>query len=312
MAASLRRRLVLLAGLAGSVSTVGRPGAQTASPGPKRVVTSFTILGDLAQQIGEGRVIVRPLAGPDRDLHGFEPRPSDLQAVGQADVMVINGLGLEGWAERVVKTAGFRGKAVVASKGVKVLRTGHKHGAGHAHSHAHGSFDPHAWQDVANAKLYATNIRDGLVAADPAQRAAYETATIRLLDRLDMLDREIRDLLAPIPRTQRRAVTSHEAFAYFADAYDIDMLAVSGTWRDSEPSARELAALAAQVKTQRIRALFLENGGGSAAIQALSRETGVRIGGRLYADALSAPDGEAASYIDMMRHNARAIAAALR
>ena len=300
------RRAVLRAVLAGLLAS---PAA--AQPAPKRVVASFSILADLTGRIGEGRITVRALAGPDQDLHGFEPRPSDIQAVAQADVMVINGLGLEGWAERIAAAAGFKGVAIVASRGVVALKTGHKHGPGAA-AHSHGAFDPHAWQDVANAKRYAANIRDGLSTADPAGRAAYAAGATRLMAELDALDAEIRAMLAAIPRERRRAVTSHEAFAYFADAYGVDLLAVAGTWRDAEPSARELAALTAQVKRQNIRALFLENAGNNAALRALASETGVAIGGSLYADALSAPGGPADSYIAMMRHNARTIAAALR
>lgn len=281
-----------------------------AQPRTLKVVASFTILADMVHQIGETRVAVRSLAGPDQDLHGFQPRPSDLQAVAQADVMVINGLGLEGWAERVAQAAGFKGTAIVASSGVAALKSGHKHGPGHAHSH--GAFDPHAWQDIANARRYVENIRAGLAAADPSNAPAYTAAAARYTAELNALDAEIRALLAPIPRERRRAVTSHDAFAYFADAYGIDMLAIVGTWRASEPSARELAALAAQVKRQNIRALFLENAGNPAALRALAAETGVRIGGTLYPDALTPPGGPADGYTRMMRHNATVIAEALK
>ena len=271
-----------------------------AQPSPLRVVASFSILADLTQRIGEGRVVVRALAGPDQDLHGFAPRPSDIQAVAQAAVLVTNGLGLEGWAGRIAAAAGFRGVTVVTTRGVAALKSGHA-----------GS-DPHAWQDVANARRYVGNIRDGLAIADPANAAAYADAATRLLAELDALDAEIRALFAPIPRPRRRLVTSHDAFAYFAAAYGVDMLSIAGTWRDAEPSARELAALAAQVKRQNIRALFVENASNTAGLRALSAETGVAIGGKLYADALSAADGLAGSYIAMMRHNATIIASALR
>lgn len=279
---------------------------------PKRVVASFSILADMIQRVGESRVTVRALAGPDQDLHGFEPRPSDIQAVAQADIMVINGLGLEGWAERIAAAAGFKGTAIVASRGIAALKAGHKDTPRQSGAHNHGAFDPHAWQDVAIARRYVGNIRDGLIAADPANTAAYAVAAARYSTELDALDAEIHALFAPIPRSRRRVVTSHEAFAYFADAYDLDMLAVSGKWRDAEPSARELAALAAQVKRQDIRALFLENAGNGAGLRALASETGTTIGGRLYADALSRPTGPAATYVAMMRHNAGTIAAALR
>jgi zinc/manganese transport system substrate-binding protein len=278
-----------------------------------KVVTSFTILADMVHQVGETRVAVRSLAGPNQDLHGFEPRPSDLQAVAQADVMVVNGLGLEGWAERIAKAAGFKGTAIVASKGVAALKAGHQHGAGHSHAgHNHGAHDPHAWQDIANARLYVENIRTGLAATDPARAASYTAAAARYTAELTALDAEIRALLAPIPRNRRRAVTSHDAFAYFAAAYGIDMLAIAGTWRDSEPSARDLAALTAQVKRQNIRALFLENASNPAALNALSTETGIKIGGQLYPDALTPPGGPADGYIRMMRHNATVIAEALK
>ena len=278
-----------------------------------KVVTSFTILADMVHQVGETRVAVRSLAGPNQDLHGFEPRPSDLQAVAQADVMVVNGLGLEGWAERIAKAAGFKGTAIVASKGVAALKSGHKPGAGHSHAgHNHGAFDPHAWQDIANARLYVENIRAGLATADPARAASYTAAAARYTAELTALDAEIRALLAPIPRPRRRAVTSHDAFAYFAAAYGIDMLAIAGTWRDSEPSARDLAALTAQVKRQNIRALFLENASNPAAPNALSSETGIKIGGQLYPDALTPPGGPADGYLRMMRHNATVIAESLK
>jgi zinc/manganese transport system substrate-binding protein len=285
-----------------------------AQAGPIPVVASFTILADMVTQVGAGRVAVRAMAGVDQDLHGFQPRPSDIQAVAQARVMVINGLGLEGWAERIAKSAGFKGTAVVATRGVAALKAGHGHGHSHGgkgHAHSHGAFDPHAWQDVGNAKRYVGNIRDGLAAADPGGAAAYAAAAGRYLAELDTLDAEIRALFAAIPAGRRRAVTSHDAFAYFADAYGVEMLAVAGAWRDAEPSARELAALAAQVKKQNIRALFLERAGSGAGLRALSAETGVAIGGTLYPDALSAPEGPAGSYLAMMRHNARTIAAAL-
>ncbi len=277
-----------------------------------KVVTSFTILADMVQQVGESRVTVRSLAGPNQDLHGFEPRPSDLQAIAGADVMVINGLGLEGWAERLAQSAGFKGTAIVASKGVPALKSGHKHGSGAGHSHAHGAFDPHAWQDIANARLYVENIRAGLAAADPSRAAAHTAAAARYTNELTALDAEIRALFAAIPRALRRAVTSHDAFAYFAAAYGMDMLAIAGTWKDSEPSARDLAALTAQVKRQNIRALFLENASNPAALNALSSETGIRIGGELYPDALTAPGGPADTYLKMMRHNATTIVEALK
>jgi zinc/manganese transport system substrate-binding protein len=306
---ALPRRL-LLAALPALVAAPVR--AADAMP----AVASFSILADMLGEVAGERWAVRSLAGPDQELHGFEPRPSDLVAVGKARLLAVNGLGLEGWADRMASAAGFTGTRVVASRGVNALKAGHAHGHSHGHSHghghAHGGLDPHAWQSVANAKIYVGNLRDGLGRADPAGAAEYAAAAGRYIARLDALDGEIRALFAPIPKAQRRVVTSHEAFAYFAAAYGVEMLAVAGTWREAEPSAKELAALAAQVKRQKIRALFIESAGSGTGLRALAGELGLRIGGTLYADALSPPGGPAATYVDMMRHNATTIAAALR
>jgi zinc/manganese transport system substrate-binding protein len=275
------------------------------------VVASFSILADLVQAVGGERVAVSTLAPVGTELHHFQPRPSEAVGVAQAAVFVINGLGLEGWAERLAEATGFRGVGVVATKGLAVLPVAH--GAGRkARGHAHGAADPHAWQDVANVRRYVTNIRDGLVRADPAGEAAYAQRAEAYLRRLDALDAAMREMLAPIPRERRRVVTTHEAFNYYADAYGVDFLAPVGVGRDAEPSARAFAALIAQVKREGIRALFIEEGMSPRLLEQLARETGARIGGRLYADTLSPAAGPAASYEAMMRYNTETIAAALR
>lgn len=289
----------------------GVASAPSRAQAPLSVVTSFSILADIAREIGGPRIAVTSLAPVGTDMHHFQPRPSEARLVGQARVFVINGLGLEGWAERLAGSAGFGGKGVVASKGVKALAPV----SGPAHGHAHGkrqAVDPHCWQDVANMRVYAANIRDGLVAADPAGAAIYAQRADAYGQRLDALDAEIRAMLAPIPRAQRRVVTTHEAFNYYADAYDVDFLAAAGVASDAEPSARQFAALIAQIRKEGIRALFLEHGLSPRLMEQLTRETGVRIGGTLYADTLSPPDGPAASYIEMMRSNTLAIVKVLR
>ena len=162
--------------------------------------------------------------------------------------MVINGLGLEGWADRLVKAAGYRGARLVASKGVKAL-AGHEHGHGEG---GHGRYDPHAWQDVANAKIYVANIRDALIAVDPANKAAYQANAENYLARLDTLDRDIRAAWVDIPKERRRVITSHEAFDYYGDAYDAEFLAAQGVSEDAEPSARDIAKLIQQIKKEKI------------------------------------------------------------
>lgn len=300
--ASLPRRLVLAAPLLG-LTTPARAAA------PLKIVASFSILADLIEQVGGTRVRVTPLVGPDQDLHAFEPRPSDLRAIAEADLMAINGLGLEPWAERLATAANYRKPGLVASRGVQPLIAGqHRHTGG---AHTHGAFDPHAWQDVANTRLYIATIRDGLAAADPEGAPHYAAAAIAYLAQLDRLDLDIRAAFLPIPRNRRKIVTSHDAFSYYGDAYDIDFLAPQGLSTAAEPSARDLAALIAQIRREHVTALFLENTARPALLETVARETNTRIGGRLYADALTGPSGPAPTYLAMMRHNTRTLAAAL-
>ena len=199
----------------------------------------------------------------------------------------------------------IRGTAVVASRGVTPLRLAEP-------GHGHGAADPHAWQNVANVKLYASNIRDGLIAADPPNRDAYGANAAAYLARLDALEAEIRAAWGPIPRAMRRIVTSHDAFSYYGDAYGVDFLAPQSALSASEPTPREMATLIAQIRRDKVRALFLENISAGQVLAQVSRETGVRIGGRVYSDALSAAGGPATSYTDMMRHNTRLLTDALR
>ena len=258
---------------------------------PLTIVASFSIIADLTTQIGGPRVRVTPLVGPGQDAHGFEPRPSDARALANADLVVLNGRGLDTWAARLVPA---KTRKVTLSNGITPLAD-----------------DPHAWQDARNTKTYITNIRDALIAADPQGAETYRANATRYLADLDKLDRDIRETYAPIPRARRKIVTSHDAFAYYGRAYGIDFLAPQGIAADSEPSAKQLAGLIAQIRRDHITALFIENIGRNALLETVARETGARIGGQLFSDALTPSDGPASTYLAMMRHNTTAIAAAL-
>lgn len=274
---------------------------RAAAAAPLKIVASFSIIADLVRQIAGPRAQVTTLVGPGQDAHAFQPRPSDAQAIAAADLFVVNGLGFDAWAERLAKAAGARRPIVVAATAVRGRRVGP----------SHAMVDPHAWQDAANAKLYVAAIRDRLAAADPDGATQHAAAAAALLTRLDALDADIRTSLQPIPRGERKIVTSHDAFGYYGAAYGVDFLAPLGLAGDAEPSARALAGLIAQIRRERIRALFLEKIVRSSLLEQIARETGVRIGGTLYSDALSPADGPAATYEAMMRHNTAMIAAAL-
>lgn len=273
-----------------------------------KVLASFSIIGDLVREVGGEQVDVDLLVGPNVDMHDFQPSPADSRKFSDAKLVVINGLGLEGWADRLVKAAGYRGARLVASKGVKAL-------AGHEHGHregGHGRYDPHAWQDVGNVKIYVTNIRDALIGVDPANKTAYQQNAENYLKQLDALDRGIRAAWADIPKQRRRVITSHEAFDYYGDAYDVEFLGARGISEDAEPSARDIARLIQQIKKEKIKAFFVENISSNRLLERIAQETGAKVIGTLYSDALSEPSGPAATYVDMMRYNTRALTDALR
>lgn len=276
-----------------------------------RVLASFSIVADLVKQVGGEHVDVTTLVPPNVDAHAFQPKPSDAKSVKDAQLVVINGLGLEGWADRLVTASGTRGARLVASKGIKALPSGGGHASSHGHGHAHGRYDPHAWQEVANVKAYVANIRDALAGVDAARKPEYERRAADYLKRLEALESEIAAAFKDIPKP-RRVITSHEAFTYYGDAYGIEFMAPQGVSGDAQPSAARVAQLIRQIKREKVAAIFVENVGDQRLMDQIARESGAVVGGTLYSDALSPPSGPAASYIDMMRHNTRLIAAGLR
>jgi zinc/manganese transport system substrate-binding protein len=277
-----------------------------------RILASFSILGDLVREVGGDRVEVSTLVGPNADLHNFQPTPAHAKAVAGAQLVVINGLGLEGWADRLVKSANYKGARLVATKGVKAL-TAETDGHGHNHKHKHSDrYDPHAWQEVANVKIYVANIRDALIAADAAGKETYTKNASAYLVKLEALEGEIKQLFAGLSEKERRVITSHDAFHYFGDAYGIEFLAAQAAGGDTQPSARDVARLIQQIRKEGVKAIFVENISSPRIIEQIAKETNAKIGGTLYSDALSDASGPAPTYLDMIRHNARTIAAALR
>jgi len=273
-----------------------------------KVVTSFSILADMVRNIGGDRVDVVSLVGPDGDAHVYEPTPADARAVAAAQLVVVNGLGFEGWVDRLVHAAGRVGPIVVAAEGTPVrMSTAREHAhAGHAHGgpYAGGPApDPHAWQDLAKSPVYVRNIVDGLARIDPANATTYRNDAARYLARLAELDAWVRQQIATLPPERRKVITSHDAFGHFGDAYGLTFVAPSGYSTESDPTARGIARLIAQIRRENIRAIFIENMSNPRIIQRIADETGVAIGGRLYADALSRPGGPADSYEAMFRHN---------
>jgi zinc/manganese transport system substrate-binding protein len=262
------------------------------------VVASFSILGDFAKNVGGDRVNVTTLVGPNSDVHVYTPAPAEAKKIADAKLVIINGLGLEGWLPRLVQSSGSKAAIVTATSGIAPRKRG-------------SDADPHAWQSVVNAKIYVANIRDALIAADLGGAPAYRTNADMYLTKLDALDREVRVAVAQVPEARRKVISTHDAFGYFAAAYGVAFIAPQGVSTESEPSARDIAAIITQIKTQKIPAVFLENISDPRLMRRISAETGARIGGTLYSDGLTAENGDAPTYIDMVRHNIKALTSAL-
>lgn len=313
---SNRRRF--LAGLASGLmlSAVSLAAhAQDKVQGKLPVVASFSILADLVREVGGDRVAVTTLVGPNGDAHVYSPTPADAKAVAAAKLILVNGLKFEGWLPRLVRSASAKGTVVTATKGVMPIEAEDDHDhdkkGAHAHGHDHGGDDPHAWQNIANAKIYVANIRDALVAADPQGKSLYEANAGAYLVKLDAVDAELKAAVARIPAERRKAITSHDAFGYFAKAYGIEFIAPQGVSTEAEASAKDVARIIRQIKAQKIPAIFLENVTNPRLIEQIARETGAKIGGRLFSDALSDANGPAGTYIAMMKHNISQIEKAL-
>ncbi len=262
------------------------------------VVASFSILGDFVSNVGGDRVQVTTLVGSDGDVHVYTPTPADVRRISDARLLVVNGFGLEGWLPRLTQAAGGKATVVTATSGIAPLKAG-------------SDADPHAWQSVANAQKYVANIRDALVAADPADADVFRQNAGSYLARLEALDAEVRQAVGQIPESRRKVISTHGAFGYFAARYGIAFIAPIGVSTEAEPSARDIAGIIAQVKATRIPAVFLERIGDPRLIRRISEETGAKVGGTLYSDSLTDEKGDAPTYIDMVRHNIRTLTSAL-
>ena len=300
----MNKRILLQAGLALALLFALSAGADAADK--VKAVASFSILGDMVSQVGGDRVEVVTLVGPDGDAHVYEPTPADAKNLAGAAILFVNGLGFEGWMDRLEKSSGFKGKVVVASTGVKARTMVEEEGG-----KPETITDPHAWQSLANGKLYVGNIRDGLIAADPDGKSVYEANAAKYLGEIMQEDDAVKAALATLSKERRKIITSHDAFGYFGTAYGLEVIAPEGVSTESEASAQDVAKIIRQIKAENIPAVFMENITDHRLLDQIASETNAKIGGELYTDALSPPDGPAPTYLDMFRHNVGTLTAAL-
>lgn len=331
------------AALSLSVPTVAR------ADDPIPVVASFSILGDMVERIGGAHVTLTTLVGRNGDAHVYQPTPQAARAVSEADILFINGLEFEGWLERLSEAAAFDGTLVVATRGIAPIDFdahddhddhgdedhakhddhddhgdedhakhddhddhGDEHDDHDDHAgHNHGAFDPHAWLSPTLAATYVDNITAALAQADPEHAGVFYENRAAYVAELSALDAEIKAMMAELPAERRTVVTSHDAFQYFARDYGLTFKAPQGLGTESEASAKGVAALIEQMRDQNISAVFVENIADPRLLKQIANETGATIGGTLYPGALSEVDGPAATYLDLMRHNATTLSQAL-
>jgi zinc/manganese transport system substrate-binding protein len=294
-----RRAFIAFAGL--TLAWLGVPSDADAAD-KLSVAASFSILGDMVKQVGGDRVDVITFVGPNGDAHVYEPTPGDIKALAASKILFINGLGLEGWMTRLENSSGFKGTVVVATKGVNPRQM---------IDDEKKITDPHAWQSLANGKIYVANIRDALIAADPEGKTTYEANAGKFLDGITQMDAHVKDTIAKLAPDRRKIITTHDAFGYFGAAYGMQFIAPEGVSTESEASAKDVAKIIRQIKADKIPAVFLENVTDSRLLDQIAKETGAKIGGTLYSDALSEPTGPAGTYLDMFRHNVETLSAAL-
>jgi len=279
---------------------------------PLPVLTSFSILADITQQVGGERVTVSSLVGPNQDAHVYQPSPQDVKKLLASRVFVVNGLGFEGWIQRLTQSSQYRGQTVVASEKIKPLAVKTSHGHDHGHRHDHGKgVDPHAWHNPQHVIQYGHTIAQALAKADPAGASYYQQRAQQFEQQLRQLDQSIEQQFATIPVAQRKVITSHDAFSYLGQRYQIRFLAPQGMSTESEASAASVAKLVKQIRQEKVKALFVENMADQRLLQQISQETNVKVGGKLYSDALSA-GAPAGSYIKLMQYNAKNLASALQ
>jgi zinc/manganese transport system substrate-binding protein len=303
-------RKLLLAGVASATLLSGAAQAADKQP-PVPVVASFSILGDLVRVVGGERVSVTTLVGPNEDAHVFAPKPADARAIVQSRLLVTNGLGFEPWAQKLSRSAGYKGETVVASQGVKPRAMAEEKGHDDK-GHRHDETDPHAWQNPNNVVLYVRNIAAALAKIDPAGATTYQANAAAYAKELQALDTWASGQFAAIPSGKRKVITSHDAFGYLAAQYQIKFLAPQGVSTDAEPGAKGVAQLIRQIQREKIRAVFVENMSNPRLLAQLSKDAGVSVGAALYSDALSNADQPGATYLQMMRHNVTQLAAGMK
>ena len=275
---------------------------------PLKVVSSFSILSDLIREVGGHHITVQTIVGANEDTHVYEPTPKDAKHLAEADLVFINGLGFEGWIERLIESSGYKGDVIVAAKDIHPRHDLQSCACSQGnHAHSSSKIDPHSWHNIPNVKSYITIIEKALSNKDPLHQKDYAHNAALYQKKLNLLDKKIQNNFSTIPKDKRISITTHDGFGYFGDHYGIRFLSPVGLSTGAEPSAKTIAHLVDFIKDHHIKILFLENIASSKLMQQIASETGARLGPVLYSDALSDEKGPASTYLKMMEHNAQTL-----
>lgn len=322
-----------LAACGGQSGGQGDGGQEGSGGGPVKAVATYSILGDIVENVGGEEIELTTLVGPNGDAHTFEPAPSDSAEISEAAVVFENGLEFETWLDELYESSGSEAERVVVSEGMDLLpiaeegehaeEGGEEHADEEEHEeegeHAgeeedeHGEFDPHVWHDVSQSMVMVETVRDALVEVDPDNAEAYRANAKEYLSELEELDAEVTERAESVPEENRVLFTSHDTFGYFAERYgfEVDTALASVSTEASDPSAGETAALIREIEASGVPAIFAENISNSDLMSRVASEAGVDLAPTLYTDALGKPDSEGGTYVKMMRYNTSTIADAL-
>ncbi|MFN0202669.1 MAG: metal ABC transporter solute-binding protein, Zn/Mn family [Bacteroidia bacterium] len=268
---------------------------------PIKVLATTSFLADMAKNVAGEAAVVESLIPLGGDPHTYEPIPSDVQRVVQADVILKNGLTLEGWLDEMLENAGTTAEIVTVTKGITPIQSAEHEGA----------YDPHAWMSAKNGLIYLENIKNALIATDAKNTALYQKNYLAYQQKLIALDQEITTKVAQIPAAQRVLITSHDAFHYFGNQYGMRVESVLGTSTDAEVQMQDIQKLSEIIRRDKVPAVFIESTINPKLMRQLSSDNSVKVGGKLFADSLGEEGSGAETYLDMLRHNVNTILAGL-
>ena len=307
----IRRTSIAIATFALLVALAAWPPAALPAADKPAVVATFSVLGDMVANVAGDHVDLVTIVGPDGDTELYQPTLADSRTLARARIVFMNDLNdeFEPWLEPALKEVNFSGTKVVASRGARTITAEEEHPM--SGKEAAPVIDQHAWMDPKNGIIYVRNIAQALARIDPANAEDYKTRAAAYTKQLQALDAWLRNEMTTVPVSKRRVLASHDSLQYLAKACGITLIAINGWTNKSEPSAAELARLTKQIEAEHVHALFLDSITDPRAMERISKETGATISGTLYGDSLSKPDGEAGTYIEMIRHDVSTLKAGM-